>query len=161
MCSDIKKGLPDSLGDRIEFVCKDGKNLVTELLNIKRDGGSKISDVIVIASNDTVDRYSGEFDHFKDDNGRNPFIARIDSSIIEEDMTVVGVEVCTTEIMEMISLTLELAVSGRNLLRSNLPMVESYDAASRVIQFIPGIKRVNYEECIDKYKRELKALQAA
>jgi len=160
ICSVIKKELVRrGLGGRVKFVHKDRESLATELLNIKNDGKTKISDVIILASNSTIEKYSKQFDELKNERGKRPFITKIDPSDIEAGEAFDG-KVYTAKIMEMLSITLELAVSGRDL-RSNLSMVKSYDAVLRVLELIPKIRRVDYNECLTEYECKLEALRAA
>ena len=146
------------LDGKVIFVHESREKLASELLSIKGNVKTNISDVVVLASNGTIMEYSKEFDKLGK-NGKRPFLAKIDPSDIE--VKSIDHKVYTTKIMEMLSITLELAVSGRDSLKSNLSMIKAYDPVLRIIEFMPNIRRVDYSECIEEYKCKLKALQAA
>jgi len=149
------------LGDSVIFKHETSEKLIDKLTEINNDGSTDLSEVVIMASNKTIETSKAKLDRFKiGEKEKRPFIASIDPSDIKVKGDNDG-KVYTAKIMEMLSISLELAVSGKESLATSLSMVKAYNSAFRIIEFIPKIRPVDYAECVDEYKRKLKVLQAA
>ncbi|RKY40640.1 MAG: hypothetical protein DRP85_08220, partial [Candidatus Makaraimicrobium thalassicum] len=117
---------------------------------------TKLSNVVVLASNDTIN--AERFKRLRSTREeKRAFLAGIDPTELNKTLSSDS-EINIIQIIEMISIALELAM-GKDA--PDLPVIVSYDKTLRIVIFLPKAEPLEYEELKQLYKMRRLALQAA
>ena len=128
-----------------------------------KKAGSNLSNVVVLASAETIS--SANFNDLRSTpEEKRAFLAGVDASEImqhykghKKDMERMRQQL-EIRIMEMLSITLELAV-GKTL--PKLPLIFSYDEVLRIVIFMPKAEVIDYEVLKSNNGGRITALRAA
>ncbi len=149
--------------DNVEIVEGSGQGLASALLDKADNTKTDLSNVIVLASSETIN--SGSFDPLRSTaTEKRAFLAGIDASEIAEfyeankDAMKSSGKQLQIRIMTMLSITLDLALGKEP---PQLPIIVSYDKNQRLVLFLPKAELLDYEAIKSHYAGERKALQAA
>ncbi|MFH1552889.1 MAG: hypothetical protein ABID83_04545 [Candidatus Omnitrophota bacterium] len=146
-----------SLGlENVTVIHADGEKLAGNILEEAERTSTGLSNVVVLASKDTVN--SAMFDQIKStEKEKRAFLAVVDpAELIKEKSS--DAQVTIVQIVEMLSIALELA-TGKDA--PDLPLIVEYDEDLRVVVFLPKIEPVDYEKLKEHYNMRKLALQSA
>lgn len=150
-----------SLGlDNVVVVHSKSESLAGDLLREADKTSTKLSNVVVIASNSTIN--SEAFASLRNaEGGERAFLAGIDPTELikfyAENKETIDKQL-TIRIMEMLSITLELALGKE---APNLPIIATYDKVLRMVIFLPKPEPVDYRELLKLYRLKKLALHSA
>ncbi len=147
-----------NLEDVVEVVHSDAKNLAGEIMKRAGNDTSNLSNVVILASSNTVD--SPGFEILKSTPlEERAFIAAVDTTELEKwyKENEYSTKQPDVKIVEMLSIALELSVG--NIEFSKLPIVLGYDAGKRLVIFLPRAVSKDIEELKKIYDLQIGALR--
>lgn len=146
--------------DNVEIIDDKDAALAEKLLDRAEKTHTKLTNVVVIASQESIN--SRAFKRLKSTAGeQRAFLAAIDPTELRKaarDIIPGGDKTLDVEIMEIISIALDLAVGKEP---PQIPMVLSYDRALRIIVLLPKARIIDYEVLKDLNSARIAALVAA
>ncbi|RKY40668.1 MAG: hypothetical protein DRP85_08175, partial [Candidatus Makaraimicrobium thalassicum] len=117
---------------------------------------TKLSNVVVLASNDTIN--AERFKRLRSTREeKRAFLAGIDTTELDKAKTLDS-QLNVIQIIKMISIALELAMGKE---APDLPLIAEYNKALRMVIFLPKAEPMEYEDLKKLYKMRKLALQAA
>ncbi|MEA3488865.1 MAG: HEAT repeat domain-containing protein, partial [Candidatus Omnitrophota bacterium] len=142
--------------DNVRVVHSGSNDLAEELLKEAEETSTKLSNVVVLASNNTIN--SERFDGLRSTRQKKrAFLAGIDTRELDKAKTTDS-QINVIQIIGMISIALELAMGKE---APDLPLIAEYDKALRIVIFLPKAEPLEYEQLKRLYKMRMLALQAA
>jgi HEAT repeat protein len=145
--------------DNVVIVHESSAKLAGEILLECEEKHTDLSNVVVLAANGTIE--SAAFNALKSTSTeKKAFLAGVDAAALDEFITGkgVGLEELNINILEMLTLTLELA-SGKDA--PEVPLIQSYDKANRIVILFPRAEALDYQKLREEYKMRREFLQAA
>jgi len=146
--------------DNVEVVRDSGEKLASAILSEAEKTHTRMHNIIVMASANTINSDSFAALRNSDENDR-PFLTGIDPTELIKLYTEFGEAVSKQLYIRLASLlymTLELA-AGKEPPQS--PIIVSYDKKMRVLILSPRADPIDYETLKNNYAAEMAALQAA
>ena len=146
--------------DNVEVVRDSGEKLASAILSEAEKTHTRMHNIIVMASANTINSDSFAALRNSDENDR-PFLTGIDPTELIKLYTEFGEAVSKQLYIRLASLlymTLELA-AGKESPQS--PIIVSYDKKMRVLILLPRADPIDYETLKNNYAAEMAALQAA
>ncbi len=159
------RGIGDTLRsiglDNVVLVHSGSDVLERDILRTARDTGTGLSNVVVLASQATVEEKLG---NLKTEPQNMPFMAGVDNSNINEFYREYPGQEPVIDIISMLTLVLELASGSVVRDPDRIGMIKSgqYDPLARmVILIVPESRPVNPNQLKEEYARKLRALISA
>ncbi|OGX01419.1 MAG: hypothetical protein A3I73_03735 [Omnitrophica bacterium RIFCSPLOWO2_02_FULL_45_16] len=146
--------------DNVEVIRGSGSQLAGAILNEAEKTHTKMHNIVVMASANTINSNSFAVLRNADENDR-PFLTGIDPTELIKLYTQFGEAVSKQLYIRLASLlymTLELA-AGKEPPQS--PIIVSYDKKLRILILLPKADPIDYEALKSNYASEKAALQAA
>ncbi len=142
--------------DNVRVVHTGSNELADELVKEAEETSTELSNVVVLASNNTIN--SERFDRLRSTRQeKRAFLAGIDTRELDKAGSSDS-RVNIIHMIEMISITLELAMGKA---APDLPFIARYDRELRIVIFLPEAEPLKYEELKQLYRMRKLALQAA
>lgn len=155
----LEQRLSDLGLDNVIIVNKSGDDLAGELISNAEKTNTPLSNVIVLASQDTIN--SKAFDNLRSTKDeKKAFIAAINTDELDkycrehsEDSDRMYIR-----IVEMLSIALELSLGKEP---PNDPLIISYDQETRIVIFMPKPEPVDFKELKNRYDAERQTIISA
>ena len=146
--------------DNVEIIRGSGEKLASDLLSEADKTHTKLHNIVVMASTNTIN--SDSFASLRNaDESDRPFLAGIDPTELVKLYAEFGESVSKQlyiRLAGLLYMTLELAAGKEP---PQTPMIASYDRKLRIVIFLPRAEPMDYETLKNNYKAEKTALQAA
>jgi HEAT repeat protein len=145
--------------DNVVIVHESSARLAGEILSECEEHSTDLSNVVVLAASGTIE--AAAFTPLKSTSTeKKAFLAGVDATALNEFIAGkgAGLEELNINILEMLTLTLELA-SGKDAPKVSL--IQSYDKAKRIVILFPKAEALDYQKLREEYKMRREFLQAA
>ena len=145
--------------DNVVIVHESSARLAGEILSECEEHSTDLSNVVVLAASGTIE--AAAFNPLKSTSTeKKAFLAGVDATALDEFIAGkgAGLEELNINILEMLTLTLELA-SGKDAPKVSL--IQSYDKAKRIVILFPKAEALDYQKLREEYKMRREFLQAA
>jgi hypothetical protein len=158
------KALQEKLKDlglnNVMMVHRSGDALANELLTQAEETSTKLSNVVVLASSETIN--SETFSELRStETEQRAFLAGVDAAQLAEFYSKNKEDFekqLLVRLTQLLCLSLELAAGKR---APDLPIIKEYNEALRIVIFLPEAKAINYQDLQEINKLKKLALQAA
>ncbi len=154
----FEKEIKDLGLDNVDFVFEDSNILAQKLMKMADESDTDYSNIIILDSEAAIDAILGneKFEALRSTKkNKGAFFGSMDMSELNKAEKLKSDEECFIPILEMLSISLELAV-GKGIPFESLPsMVTYYDAVKRIVKFLPKMDPMEYQLLKEKYYRKL------